>query len=198
MTAQDLCDRDGNARLEVSPTAMSEDDDRRIAEELMGAQIPGLRCTDYDGYVVDLSMISRSALILYLQPGRVSARSDSHADERQHDVYRALRHRFAAIMPDGSAIAALSAAPDPMSFVSADGWRQTPENSEDQEIPHHLLDDGGLGLAKELPLPTFECGERQLYDRLTLIVVEGRIKRVFYPVVAGQDARQALAWFQLH
>lgn len=198
MTARDQCDLDESARLGVSPKPMSEDHERAIVEKLTGARIPQLLCSDYDGHVVDLNMIALNALILYLQPGRITAPSDSHADERQHDAYRALRHRFAATMPDGSAIAALSAAPDPMSFVLADGWRQTAENSQDQEIPHYLLDDGGLGLAKELPLPTFECGDRRLYDRITLIVVDGHVKRVFYPVVAGRDARQALAWFQLH
>jgi hypothetical protein len=169
---------------------MSEGHEREIAGMLTGVRIPGLLCADYDGQLVDLNAIAVSALILYLQPGGLSARSDSHADERQHNAYRALLHRFVVTMPSGSAIAALSAAPE----VSPDEWRQIPKNSK--ELPHYLLNDGG-GLAKELPLPTFECGDLRLYDRITLIVVEGRIEKVWYPVVGGQDAQMALTWFQL-
>jgi hypothetical protein len=173
---------------------MSEDRGREIRTKLTGARIPSLLCPDYDGRLVDLDAIARNALVLYLQPGRIVS-GDRHADEHQHDTYRMLRHRFAATMPDGSAIAALSTAPDPMSFVSAE--LQTPEATGDHQILHYLLDDTGLGLAKELPLPTFERDEMRLYDRITFVVMEGIIKKVFYPVIAGQDARQALTWLQL-
>lgn len=63
------------------------------------------------------------------------------------------------------------------------------------ELPFPLLSDSERRLATALPLPTFEIslpreydggGRRQLLKRLTLIVHEGRIERVFYPVVAPE------------
>lgn len=203
MKAALTSDRGECARLVAPALAdhnqlMSEHSD--IAEKLVGARLPRLLFSDYDGGVIDLNAISLHALVLYIQPGCKSGDGgrDARIDELQHDAYRALRHRFAGVMPEGSAIAALSAAADPTSFIMADGWQRTPENSPDQRIPHHQLDDAGLSLAKELPLPTFERDGQRLYERTTLIVTRGRIAKVFYPVDARQDARQALTWLQLH
>jgi hypothetical protein len=181
------------------------DEYSEIAKKLVGARLPHLLFSDYDGGVVDLDAISLHATVLYIQPGCNSVSSNSqdmhidvHIDELQHDAYRALRHLFAGVMPKGSAIAALSAAADPTSFLTADRWLRTHENSPEQRIAHHLLDDAGLSLAAKLPLPTFKRGDRRLYQRITLLITEGRISKVFYPVDARQDARQALAWFQTH
>lgn len=71
---------------------------RDIAEKLAGARLPSLLFSDYNGGVVDLNTISRYALVLYIQPGRILAGDGSQnvrGDELQHDAYRALRHRQA-------------------------------------------------------------------------------------------------------
>ena len=50
---------------------------------------------------------------------------------------------------------------------------------------------------RALGLPTFEVEGRTFYKRLTLIAVETRIVKVFYPVFPpDRDAADVLAWLR--
>ena len=62
-------------------------------------------------------------------------------------------------------------------------------------LPYELLSDTGLALAHRLRQPTFVFGGRTLYRRHTLVIIDGRIERIFYPVFpSGSDAERVLAW----
>jgi peroxiredoxin len=62
-------------------------------------------------------------------------------------------------------------------------------------LPFRMLSDSGFRLAEGLGLPTFEAGGTRLYKRLTLIISDGRIEHVFYPIFPpNEHARQVLAW----
>ena len=64
-------------------------------------------------------------------------------------------------------------------------------------LPFELLSDAGLQLKQSLSLPTFHVAGRELYKRITLIVKDGRIVKVFYPVFPPtQNATDVLAWFE--
>jgi peroxiredoxin len=49
-------------------------------------------------------------------------------------------------------------------------------------LPFPILSDEHLGLTRSLRLPTFETGGMTLLKRLTLVINDGRIEHVFYPV----------------
>lgn len=49
-------------------------------------------------------------------------------------------------------------------------------------LPFGVLSDAELLLTAALRLPTFEVGGMTLLKRLTLVIDDGRIERVFYPV----------------
>ncbi len=60
-----------------------------------------------------------------------------------------------------------------------------------------MLSDPALGLAKALDLPTFDTGGVTLYKRLTLVVRDGVIEHVFYPIFPPDEhAEQVLAWLR--
>ena len=71
-------------------------------------------------------------------------------------------------------------------------------------LPYPLLSDAELRLATALRLPTFTArlrpehdggGIRTLIERLTLVVRDGRIERVFHPVLTPEaHAEDVLAW----
>ena len=64
-------------------------------------------------------------------------------------------------------------------------------------LPFAMLSDPGLELASALRLPTFHGGGNRLYTRLTLIIADGGIEHVFYPVhPPGEHAAQVLAWLR--
>lgn len=66
-------------------------------------------------------------------------------------------------------------------------------------LPFALLSDVRLDLTRALRLPTFEAAGRVLLKRLTLLVEDGRIERVWYPVFPPDThAGEVLAWLRKH
>ncbi|MBS9533665.1 peroxiredoxin [Mycobacterium sp. M1] len=64
-------------------------------------------------------------------------------------------------------------------------------------LPFPMLADPDLALADALRMPTFRAGGARLYRRLTLIVADGVIEHVFYPVFPpNQHAGQVLRWLR--
>lgn len=64
-------------------------------------------------------------------------------------------------------------------------------------LPFTMLSDPRLVVRDALGLPTFGAGDMTLYQRLTMIVSDGVIEHVFYPVVPpDQHAGQVLAWLR--
>jgi len=62
---------------------------------------------------------------------------------------------------------------------------------------HLLLSDPGMLVARALGVPTFNADGGEWYCRLTLVVTEGRIAQVLYPINdATRGALQAMAWMR--
>ncbi len=62
-------------------------------------------------------------------------------------------------------------------------------------LPFALLSDRDLRLASALRLPVLEAGGMTLLRRLTMVIDEGRIVRVFYPVFPpDRSAEDVIAW----
>jgi peroxiredoxin len=63
------------------------------------------------------------------------------------------------------------------------------------KLPFHLLSDRELQFARALKLPTFEFDSMILIKRLTLVIDDGRITKVFYPVFPpNKSAEETLQW----
>ncbi len=63
------------------------------------------------------------------------------------------------------------------------------------EVPFEVLSDQKLELTHALRLPTFEFEGATLMKRLTLVISEKRIERVFYPVFPpDQHAAEVILW----
>jgi peroxiredoxin len=67
------------------------------------------------------------------------------------------------------------------------------------QLPFPLLSDQQLCFTNALSLPTFVAAGMTLLRRLTMIINNGRIEHVFYPVFPpDQNAADVLAWLMLH
>lgn len=64
-------------------------------------------------------------------------------------------------------------------------------------LPFPLLSDEALALARAMRLPTFEVAGLTLLKRLALVIDDGCITRVFYPVFPpDRNAAAVLAWLR--
>lgn len=102
----------------------------------------------------------------------------------------AFRDHFAELREAGAAhLYGLSTQPTPYQREVADRLH----------LPFALLSDAGLALTRDLRLPTFEAGGEVLLRRLTMIIRDGRIEHVFYPVFPpDRNAGDVLAWLRLN
>jgi len=71
------------------------------------------------------------------------------------------------------------------------------EAKERLHLPFELLSDAKFILKASLNLPTFEAAGLELYKRITLIVRDGIISKVFYPVFPpSENAEEVLSWLR--
>lgn len=71
------------------------------------------------------------------------------------------------------------------------------EMAERLHLPFPVLSDHDLALTRELRLPTFRVGDMTLLKRLTLVLRDGVIEHVFYPVFPpDKSAAEVVAWLR--
>lgn len=71
------------------------------------------------------------------------------------------------------------------------------ELAERLGLPFPILSDEDLGLTEALELPTFDVAGETLLRRLTLLVRDGAIERIWYPVFPpDRHAGEVLAWLR--
>ncbi|MFC5148858.1 MerR family transcriptional regulator [Streptomyces aureoversilis] len=64
-------------------------------------------------------------------------------------------------------------------------------------LPFQMLSDPTMELVGKLRLPTFEISGMTLYKRLTLIIRDGVVEHVFYPIFPpNEHAEQVLTWLR--
>jgi peroxiredoxin len=66
-------------------------------------------------------------------------------------------------------------------------------------LPFALLSDARLEFARAMRLPTFEVQSMTLLKRLTLVVRDGVVEHVFYPVFPpDRNAEEVIDWLKAH
>ncbi|MGH3084519.1 MAG: peroxiredoxin [Gaiellaceae bacterium] len=66
-------------------------------------------------------------------------------------------------------------------------------------LPFALVSDVQLRLTRAMRLPTFEIAGHILLKRFTLVIRDGRVEHIFYPVFPpDRHAREVLRWLEAH
>jgi peroxiredoxin len=82
--------------------------------------------------------------------------------------------------------------------LSAQSTADQQEAADRLGLPYELLSDVAMALGRRLRQPTFQFGGQTLYRRHTLVLVDGRVEQVFYPVFPpDQDVINVLEWLRM-
>lgn len=83
--------------------------------------------------------------------------------------------------------------------VSSQPLDEQKEAVQRLHLPFKLLNDSNLALAGALKLPTFEYDFARLIKRITLIVEDGMIRKVYYPVFPPHlNPTEVISWLEEH
>jgi len=170
--------------------------DDGAADHLAGMRLPSLALPATTGGEVDPATAAARAgtLVLYVYP---RAGTPGQPSPDGWDAIPGAR----GCTPQSCAFrdhhAELRAAGADVLGLSAQPAQEQAEFATREHLPFALLSDRELQLADALRLPTFEAGEMRLYKRITLIVEDGAIAKVFYPVFPpDRNAAEVLAWLR--
>jgi peroxiredoxin len=169
--------------------------DDGASDHLEGMELPSLALPSTDGAPVDLSALP-GRLVVYCFPraGKPGIPSPAGWDRipgargctPQSLAFRDHHHKIRALHAEVFGLSAQS--PEEQSEIAAR-----------LQLPFALLSDQRLEFAGALKLPTFEADGMTLIRRLTLVVTEGAIEKVFYPVFPpDKSADEVIVWLLAH
>jgi peroxiredoxin len=170
--------------------------DDGAATHLTGLRLPSLRLAATDGSEIDLSALEgRTVVYVYPRTGRPGVEPpdgwDAIPGARGCTPQScSFRDHFAELRTLG--VAHLFG----LSTQDTDYQR---EAAERLHLPFPLLSDARLALARGLKLPTFSTGDMTLLKRMVLIIEDGTIVKLFYPVFPpDKSADEVVGWLQEH
>lgn len=165
--------------------------DDGACDHLTGMRLPSIPLASTTGRRVDLAALPGWTVVYcYPRTGRPGQPLPTGWDEipgargctPQSCAFRDHHHEFEAL---GARVFGLS--------TQDTGYQR--EAVERLRLPFELLSDAGLAFAEALRLPTFQVESMTLIRRLTLVVRDGTITKVFYPVFPpDRNAAEVLAW----
>jgi peroxiredoxin len=178
----------------VLPQGIPAPQDDGAARHLTGRKLPSVRLVATDGFTVDLSTLA-GRTVVYVYP-RTGVPGQSPPDGWD-DIPGArgctpqscsFRDHFAELKRLG--VAQLFG----LSTQDTDYQR---EAAERLHLPFAILSDAGLALTRALGLPTFAVVGMTLLKRMALVIDDGVIAKVFYPVFPpDKNAAEVVAWLQ--
>ncbi len=180
--------------LAVDWSLIPRPDDDGAASHLRGLSLPSVPLPATDGTVVDLSVLSGSSIVFaYPMTGRPGSPLPDGWDlipgargcTPQSCAFRDL---FAELRQAGA---------DRVFGLSTQDSAYQREAVDRLHLPFPMLSDVGLALARALSLPAMEVRGQTLLKRLTMVIEEGRIAALFYPVFPpDRNAADVLAWLE--
>ena len=179
------------------PDNLPVPEDDGAADHLPGTAMPAIVLRDTRGTRVELDRLGPGRTVIYLYP--LSGRPGVDLPEGWDAIPGArgctpetygFRDHHADLQIAGA---------QAVYGLSSQGTDYQAELADRLGLPFTILSDPDLTLADALDLPTFEADGNRLFSRLTLIVTDGRIEHVFYPIFPpDQHAAEVLDWLRDH
>jgi peroxiredoxin len=175
------------------PSDLPVPTDDGAADHLRGMRLPPVPLDSTAGETVDLSTLpGRTVVYCYPMTGRPG-------DDlpRGWDVIPGARGCTPQSCSFRDHHAELQALGSRVFGLSTQDTEYQSEAAGRLRLPFALLSDAELAFAGALGLPTFEVEGMVLLKRLTLVIDDGRIEKVFYPVFPpDKSAEEVVGWLE--
>jgi HAD superfamily hydrolase (TIGR01509 family) len=167
--------------------------DDGACRHLTGLSLPAIALPSTAGRVVDLSQqAGRMAVYCYPRTGQPGVEPPAGWDEIPGA--RGCTPQSCAFRDHYTELRQLDTQVFGLSTQATEYQREAVERLH---LPFELLSDAALEFAHRLQLPTFEVDGVILIKRLTLIINDGRIEKVFYPVFPpDKNAEEVIRWLR--
>ena len=153
--------------------------DDGAARHLPGSRVPSIPLPATDGTTIDLSAL-RGRVVVYAYP---RTGQPGVANPEGWDMIpgaRGCTPQSCSFRDHFSELKALGV--DHLFGLSTQDTAYQREAAERLHLPFSLLSDEHLRLADAMRLPTFRANGMTLLKRLTLVITDGAVEPVFYPV----------------
>jgi peroxiredoxin len=171
----------------VLPEGLPVPDDDGAADHLGGAELPDLVLPSSQGAV---NVRNFEVLYVYPRAGRPGRPLLPGWDEIPGA--RGCTPQACAFRDHSAEFTALGVR---LAGLSAQTLDDQVEFAQRNNMPFPVISDEWLDLARDPGLPTFEVEGLTLYKRLALILEQGRIVKVFYPVFPpDRNAQDVATW----
>ena len=168
--------------------------DDGAARHLPGLRVPSSPLPATDGSTVDLSALAgRTVLYAYPRTGRPGEPNPEGWEAIPGA--RGCTPQTCAFRDHFAELRALGVAH--LFGLSTQSTAYQRELTERLQLPFPILSDESLALTRALRLPTFTTHGMTLLKRLTLILTDGLIEHLFYPVFPpDQNAADVTEWLR--
>jgi peroxiredoxin len=166
------------------------------ARGLVGERVPSVPLAATDGVVVDLSKLG-GWVVVYVYPRTGKPGVENPVGWDMIPGARGCSPQSCAFRDHFAELKRLGVS-NVFGLSTQDSAYQR-EAAERLGLPFRLLSDEDLTFAVALKLPTFTTSGMTLLKRLTMIINDGKIEHVFYPVFPpDRNARDVLEWLSHH
>lgn len=181
---------------EVDWSRLPKPVDDGTTRHMQGACVPNIELLATNGELVALSRL-KGRTVVFAYP--LTGRPDRSLPDGWNDIpgARGCTPQACAFRDLASAI--MSAGVDFIFGMSTQDTAYQLEAVERLHLPFPLISDSALEFARSMELPTFTIGGIELLKRLTLVIDDGVITKVFYPIFPpDKNAADVLMWLSDH
>ena len=175
-------------------SAIPKPTDDGAASHLAGMRLPSVSLVATDGTTVDLSTLP-GRVVVYAYPRTGIPGIDNPPGWDLIPGARGCTPQTCAFRDHFAELKALGV--QYLFGLSTQDSAYQREAAERLHLPFPILSDEHLSLTRALPLPTFQTSGMTLLKRLTLVIHDGKIEHVFYPVFPpDRNASDVIAWLK--
>ena len=166
--------------------------DDGACKHLPGRAIPSIELRSTKGRMVNLSKVEAPRVVVYAYPRTGEPDKDPPPGWNEIPGARGCTPETCAFRDHYKEMKALGAEVFGLSTQTTE-YQQ--EMVERLHVPFEVLSDAEMKLTRALNLPTFSIAGMTLIKRLTLVIRNGNIEKVFYPVFPpDKHAHEVKRW----